>query len=94
MCQVRPFVRLSPRTDPPVPTLSETVLTHFPPFPSVGKEGDADYKSDSQFASHMKSNTGASAFSRSKSLREQREYLPAFACREELMMTLRDNQGA
>ena len=42
----------------------------------------------------MKSNTGASAFSRSKSLREQREYLPAFACREELMMTLRDNQGA
>lgn len=62
---------------------------------SNSKEGEPDsynHKSDSQFASHLKSNTGGSAFSRSKSLREQRQYLPAFACREELMKVIRENQ--
>ncbi|KAF9261860.1 P-loop containing nucleoside triphosphate hydrolase protein [Marasmius fiardii PR-910] len=51
-----------------------------------------DYKGDSQFASHLKASTGVSAFARTRTLKEQREYLPAFACREELMRTLRDNQ--
>jgi pre-mRNA-splicing factor ATP-dependent RNA helicase DHX38/PRP16 len=46
----------------------------------------------SKFASHLKRNTGGSAFSRSKTLKEQREYLPAFAVREELMRVIRDNQ--
>jgi pre-mRNA-splicing factor ATP-dependent RNA helicase DHX38/PRP16 len=46
----------------------------------------------SKFASHLKKNTGSSAFSRSKTLKEQREYLPAFAVREELMRVIRDNQ--
>jgi len=27
-----------------------------------------------------------------RTLKEQREYLPAFACREDLMMIIRDNQ--
>ncbi|KAI6839332.1 P-loop containing nucleoside triphosphate hydrolase protein [Hortaea werneckii] len=36
--------------------------------------------------------TGQSDFSRTKSLREQREYLPAFAVREELLRVVRDNQ--
>lgn len=58
------------------------------------EEKEEDYKSDSKFASHMKASEGASAFSRSKSLKEQREYLPAFACREDLMRTIRENQGA
>lgn len=48
--------------------------------------------SDSKFASHLKKDEGGSAFSRSKSLKEQREYLPAFAVREELMRVIRDNQ--
>lgn len=63
-------------------------------FNGKEKEGDDQYnhKSESQFASHLKSNTGGSAFSRSKSLREQRQYLPAFACREELMKVIRENQ--
>ncbi|KAK4998201.1 DEAH-box RNA helicase prp16, partial [Elasticomyces elasticus] len=47
---------------------------------------------DSRFAVHMKKNEGASAFSRTKTLREQREYLPAFAVREELLRVIRDNQ--
>ena len=46
----------------------------------------------SKFASHLKKNTGGSAFSKSKTLKEQREYLPAFAVREELMRVIRDNQ--
>lgn len=48
----------------------------------------------SKFADHFKKkqDTGGSDFSRTKSLREQREYLPAFAVREELLRVIRDNQ--
>lgn len=52
-----------------------------------------DYKGDSKFASHLKSSSGVSAFARNRTLKEQREYLPAFACREELLKVIRDNQG-
>jgi pre-mRNA-splicing factor ATP-dependent RNA helicase DHX38/PRP16 len=48
---------------------------------------------NNKFAQHMKKDKGgASAFSKNKSLREQREYLPAFAVREELLRVIRDNQ--
>lgn len=47
---------------------------------------------DSKFATHIKKAQGASAFSRNKSLREQRQYLPAFACREDLLRVIRENQ--
>ncbi len=40
----------------------------------------------------MKKNEGASNFSQNKSLKEQREYLPAFAVREDLLRVIRDNQ--
>ncbi|KAF8584942.1 P-loop containing nucleoside triphosphate hydrolase protein [Ramaria rubella] len=56
------------------------------------QQNEKDYKGDSKFASHLKAAGSTSAFSRSKTLKEQREYLPAFACREDLMKTLRDNQ--
>ena len=46
----------------------------------------------SKFATHLKKSTGSSAFSKTKTLKEQREYLPAFAVREELMRVIRDNQ--
>ncbi|EXX76145.1 Pre-mRNA-splicing factor ATP-dependent RNA helicase PRP16 [Rhizophagus irregularis] len=49
-------------------------------------------KGDSQFASHLKASEAVSVFARSKTLREQREYLPAFAIREELLRIIRDNQ--
>jgi pre-mRNA-splicing factor ATP-dependent RNA helicase DHX38/PRP16 len=48
--------------------------------------------SGSKFNQQRKKNTGASDFSQSKSLREQREFLPAFAVREELMRVIRENQ--
>ncbi|KAG7005984.1 pre-mRNA-splicing factor ATP-dependent RNA helicase prp16 [Physcia stellaris] len=54
--------------------------------------GEEEVKSGSKFAEHLKKNEGQSAFSKSKSLREQREYLPAFAVREELLRVIRDNQ--
>ncbi|KAJ9104349.1 hypothetical protein QFC19_003991 [Naganishia cerealis] len=66
--------------------------------PELGAEGqrtgidEGNYKADSQFANHMKQAEGASAHTRSRTLKEQREYLPAFACREELMRTIRENQ--
>lgn len=78
----------------PPSLLSRDLLLMRVPAGAGVKDEDFNAKSDSQFASHLKSNTGASAFSRSKTLKEQREYLPAFACREDLMRTIRDNQGA
>jgi len=66
--------------------------------PDLGVEGQKDgvdeknYKADSQFSSHLKQSEGASNFSRTRSIKEQREYLPAFAVREDLMKTIRENQ--
>ena len=54
--------------------------------------GEEDVKSGNKFAEHLKKNEGQSLFSMSKTLREQREYLPAFAVREELLRVIRDNQ--
>ncbi|MCJ1382823.1 DEAH-box RNA helicase prp16 [Xylographa soralifera] len=54
--------------------------------------GEEDYKGGSGFARHLKQNQGQSDFSKSKTLKEQREYLPAFAVREELLRVIRDNQ--
>lgn len=62
------------------------------PKKSADGEGTHSARKESQFASHLKAEKGASAFSRSKSLREQRQYLPAFACREPLMRAIRENQ--
>ena len=56
-------------------------------------KGEDNYKGDSKFATHLKSSAGVSSFSKTRTLKEQRESLPAFACREELMKVLRENQG-
>jgi pre-mRNA-splicing factor ATP-dependent RNA helicase DHX38/PRP16 len=56
------------------------------PIPGEEEQGN------SKFAQHMKKNEGASNFSQSKSLKEQREFLPAFAVREDLLRVIRDNQ--
>ena len=54
--------------------------------------GEEEQQSNSKFGQHMKKNEGASNFSQSKSLKEQREFLPAFAVREDLLRVIRDNQ--
>ncbi|EIW71616.1 hypothetical protein TREMEDRAFT_67867 [Tremella mesenterica DSM 1558] len=64
--------------------------------PELGEEGqksdDKNYKAGSQFSSHLQKSEGQSTFAKSRTLKEQREYLPAFAVREELMAHLRDHQ--
>ncbi|KAK4704953.1 pre-mRNA-splicing factor ATP-dependent RNA helicase DHX38/PRP16, partial [Phenoliferia sp. Uapishka_3] len=76
------------------PNLEEPVLR---PNKNKGGNNDADddrgdKNTDSQFASHLKAATGASSFSRNKSLKQQRQYLPAFASREALLKVIRENQ--
>ncbi|WQF84960.1 Putative helicase, P-loop containing nucleoside triphosphate hydrolase [Colletotrichum destructivum] len=59
------------------------------------KNGDepAENGNSNKFSDHMKKDEGGgSDFSRSKTLREQRQYLPAFAVREDLMRVIRENQ--
>ena len=57
-------------------------------------DGSVDYKKDSQFASHM-SGTGKDAavshFARTKTIAEQREYLPIYQCRSHLLQLVHDN---
>ncbi|GAA6034320.1 hypothetical protein JCM8097_002666 [Rhodosporidiobolus ruineniae] len=71
--------------------------------PSAAATADTDRapdngKGDSQFAAHMKANRdkakqgNQSKFAREKTLKEQRQYLPAFASREELLKVIRENQ--
>lgn len=76
-------------------------IAFFLPYPAEAEKkekeakakGEDDYKGDSKFATHLKSSAGVSSFARNRTLKEQREYLPAFACREELMKVIRENQG-
>ncbi len=58
-------------------------------------QGEVDYKKSSGFAAHVttkKDSDGpVSDFARKKSIREQREYLPAFTIRDELLNVIREN---
>ncbi|KAG1326825.1 pre-mRNA-splicing factor ATP-dependent RNA helicase DEAH7 [Cocos nucifera] len=59
----------------------------------VGDEGEVDFKEDAKFAQHMKSKGEAvSDFARSKSISQQRQYLPIYSVREELLQVVRENQ--
>lgn len=51
----------------------------------VGEEGEIDFKEDAKFAQHLKKGEAVSDFAMSKSLSEQRQYLPIFSVREELL---------
>ena len=50
-------------------------------------DDNTDYKADQRFADHMKvdQDTGKSDFSRTKSMKQQREYLPVYAVRQQLL---------
>jgi len=53
-----------------------------------------DYKKTSGYASHIKGdnqNAAKSEFTKTKSIREQREYLPVYTVREELCNVIREN---
>ena len=54
---------------------------------------DADYKSESQFAKHMKNekNVAVSHFARTKTMQQQREFLPIFQCKRHLLKLVQEN---
>ena len=57
------------------------------------EDGEIDYKKSSQYSASMtKKSEASSAFSRNKSIAEQREYLPVFSVREELVKKIHDNK--
>ncbi|KAL7551372.1 hypothetical protein ACHAWF_014571 [Thalassiosira exigua] len=56
--------------------------------------GEVDYKKSTGFAAHVtkkKPGGAKSEFARTKSMREQREYLPAYSVRDSLLHTIREN---
>lgn len=54
--------------------------------------GADDYKSSGQFKTHLKKSEGASEFSRTRTLAQQRCSLPVYNIRDELMNVIRENQ--
>nr|CAN71460.1 hypothetical protein VITISV_033508 [Vitis vinifera] len=58
----------------------------------VGEEGEVDFKEDAKFAQHLKKDEAVSEFAKSKTLAEQRQYLPIYSVREELLQVIRENQ--
>jgi pre-mRNA-splicing factor ATP-dependent RNA helicase DHX38/PRP16 len=67
--------------------------------PTVVKEGEEEMDEKKavaegvQYSTHMEKKIEAvSSFAMSKTLKEQREYLPVFAVREEMMQVIRENQ--
>jgi len=62
-----------------------TLLNLFIQDDNVDEEGETNYKKGQQFAQHMKEATQASSnFAMTKSLAQQRQYLPVFAVRQEV----------
>eukprot|EP01022_Parablepharisma_sp_SALTPOND_P023730 TRINITY_DN510_c0_g1_i1.p2 TRINITY_DN510_c0_g1~~TRINITY_DN510_c0_g1_i1.p2 ORF type:complete len:1087 (-),score=108.26 TRINITY_DN510_c0_g1_i1:5556-8816(-) len=56
-------------------------------------DGTIDYKADNKYAALLKKKTAAASdFARSKSLREQRDYLPINSVKKELLSVIRDNK--
>ncbi|KAK7169839.1 hypothetical protein R3I94_000163 [Phoxinus phoxinus] len=59
---------------------------------AVTEDGNVDYRAEQKFADHMREkNEASSEFSKKKTLLEQRQYLPIFAVRQELLNIIRDN---
>lgn len=59
------------------------------------ENGEIDYKKSSGFATHMKKQDketmAVSEFAKTKSIRQQREFLPVFTVRDELLNVIREN---
>ncbi len=55
-------------------------------------DDDMDHREGQKFADHMKvDQEQKSEFSKKKTIKQQREYLPVFACRQQLLNIIRDN---
>lgn len=52
----------------------------------------ADYKKDQKFAEHMQNqDQGSSDFAKRKTILQQRQYLPVYAVRQDLLNVIREN---
>ncbi|PIN05604.1 mRNA splicing factor ATP-dependent RNA helicase [Handroanthus impetiginosus] len=58
----------------------------------VGEQGEVDFKEEAKFAQHLKKGDAVSDFAKTKSMAQQRQYLPIFSVREELLQVIRENQ--
>ncbi|KOM44351.1 hypothetical protein LR48_Vigan05g195600, partial [Vigna angularis] len=58
----------------------------------VGEDGEIDFKEEAKFSQHLKKGEAVSDFAKSKTIAEQRQYLPIFSVREELLQVVRENQ--
>ncbi|CAD8158935.1 unnamed protein product [Paramecium pentaurelia] len=59
----------------------------------LNEDGDYDFKASSRYQTALQRVTqGQSDFARNKTIKEQREYLPVFHCRSELVQLLHDNR--
>ena len=55
----------------------------------MSEDGSTNYKSDQQFAEHMKGQSEAvSSFAKSKTLKQQREFLPIYAVRQKVSVSV------
>ncbi|XP_015894382.1 pre-mRNA-splicing factor ATP-dependent RNA helicase DEAH7 [Ziziphus jujuba] len=59
---------------------------------AVGEDGEVDFKEDARFAQHLKKEDAVSDFAKSKTVAEQRQYLPIYSVRDELLQVVRENQ--
>ncbi|XAR60206.1 RNA helicase [Bertholletia excelsa] len=60
----------------------------------VGEEGEVDFKEDAKFAQHLKKGEAVSDFAKSNSIAQQRQYLPIYSVRDDLLQVIRENQVA
>ncbi|KAK3127120.1 hypothetical protein QOZ80_7AG0568590 [Eleusine coracana subsp. coracana] len=59
----------------------------------VGDQGEINFKEEAKFSQHMKEKADAvSDFAKSKSLAQQRQYLPIYTVRDDLLQVVRENQ--
>lgn len=56
------------------------------------QEEETDYKKAAGFQQHMKKAEANSHFSKSKTMLQQREFLPIFQVKDDLLRVIRDNQ--
>uniref|UniRef100_A0A0D9WZA3 RNA helicase n=1 Tax=Leersia perrieri TaxID=77586 RepID=A0A0D9WZA3_9ORYZ len=59
---------------------------------TVGDQGEIDFKVEGKFSQHLEKAEAVSDFAKSKSLAQQRQYLPIFTVRDDLLQVVRENQ--
>ena len=58
----------------------------------LNEDGELDYRAGNKFSEHMNEKSVArSDFAKNKTMKQQREFLPVYGCREDLMHVIREN---